>query len=287
MTQINLIHAIILGIIQGATEFLPISSSAHLVIFQNLFKIDVGAGPIVAFDVCLHLGTAFAVIAALWRELCVIFGGVLRLDSLTRFGQKKEETGALSGGFSSFNGMRALWLILLGTIPAVIIGFAFKDFFESLFTATLPVGIALIFTGFILFATRLVRKNEVVLKDMRWWHAVAVGLAQALSIIPGISRSGSTISMGLFTGLDRQLAAKFSFLLSIIAIGGAALLEWKNLRFISADNLPAIILGTLFAFITGYLCVRWMLAIMRHARFSWFAVYCWVVGIATIIWSIF
>jgi undecaprenyl-diphosphatase len=287
MTQINLIHAIILGIVQGAAEFLPISSSAHLVIFQNLFKIDVGAGPIVAFDVCLHLGTAFAIITALWRELCVIFGGVFRMGFFTRMGQKGYETEGLSGGFSNLSGMRALWLILLGTIPAVIIGFTFRDFFENLFTTTLPVGIALICTGFILFATRLVKKNEVALKDMRWWHAVAVGLAQAVSIIPGISRSGSTISMGLYTGLDRQLAAKFSFLLSIVAIGGAALLEWKNLRFISAENLPAIIAGTLFSFITGYLCVRWMLAIMRHARFSWFAVYCWLVGTITIIFSLY
>jgi undecaprenyl-diphosphatase len=173
----------------------------------------------------------------------------------------------------------------LGTLPAVVFGFAFKDFFEELFTKLLPVGVALIVTGCILFATRFVKRNDTLLKDMKWWHALAVGLAQAMAIIPGISRSGSTISMGLFTRLDRQLAAKFSFLLSVIAIGGAAVLEYKNLSYISSDNLGAIIAGTLASFIVGYLCVRLMLAIMRNARFSLFALYCWIVGIAVIIWS--
>jgi len=270
--MISIFHAVVLGIIQGATEFLPVSSSAHLVIFQHLFKLDVEAGPIVAFDVCLHVGTLFAVLFALKDEVFVILKGLFH-----RTGPED-----LAGGFTYGSGSRAIWLVLLGTIPAVVIGFSFKDFFESLFTTLLPVGIALIVTGFILFATRLVKKNEIKLQQMKWWHAVVVGLAQALAIIPGISRSGSTISMGLFTGLDRQLAAKFSFLLSVIAIGGAGVLEWKNLQYISQENIPAIILGTFASFIVGYLCVRWMLAIMRNARFSWFAVYCWIVGLLVI-----
>ena len=275
--HINLLHAIILGIVQGATEFLPVSSSAHLVIFQHLFKLDVGAGPIVAFDVCLHIGTLFAVLFALKDEVFVILKGLFH----------KTGPEELAGGFSCGQGFRAVWLVLLGTIPAVIIGFAFKDFFEHLFTTLLPVGVALIVTGFILFATRLVKRNDVALSQMKWWHAVAVGFAQALAIIPGISRSGSTISMGLFTHLDRQLAAKFSFLLSVIAISGAAVLEWKNLRYISQENLAPIVLGTLAAFIVGYVCVRWMLAIMRNARFSWFAIYCWIAGAAVISAAIF
>lgn len=279
--HINLIHAVILGIVQGATEFLPVSSSAHLVIFQHLFNLDMEAGPIVAFDVCLHIGTLFAVLLALRDEVVVIMKG---LFAKSQTGEKDAEE--LSGGFSSGQGFRAVWLILLGTVPAVILGFAFKDFFESLFTKMFPVGISLMVTGCILFATRFVKRNDVKLSGMKWWHAIAVGLAQACAIIPGISRSGSTISMGLFTKLDRQLAAKYSFLLSVIAIGGAGLLEWKNLRFISQENLVPTLLGTLASFIVGYLCVRWMLAIMRNARFSLFAVYCWVVGLGVILYSL-
>lgn len=286
--------ALILGIVQGATEFLPVSSSAHLVILQHLFKLDVEAGPMVAFDVCLHVGTLLAVLFALRKEMQIVIKGIIfrlktphphPLPSGERERGEGDHEIPLSGGFSPDQAWHALWLVLLGTIPAVVIGFTFKDFFEQLFTNTLPVGVALIVTGIILFSTRFVKINDISLPKMKWWHALAVGLAQAVAIIPGISRSGSTISMGLFTKLDRQLAAKFSFLLSIPAIGGAAILEWKNFRFISHENAVPILLGTLASFIVGYICVRLMLAIMRGTRFSWFAIYCWIVGLATIISS--
>ena len=305
MNHISLLQAIILGIVQGATEFLPVSSSAHLVILQHLFKLDIEAGPMVAFDVCLHVGTLLAVLFALRKEVVVILKGLfskfppspppspargegVRTVPSPLMGEGEGEGGIspLSGGFSTDQAWRAVWLVLLGTIPAVILGFAFKDFFERLFMDTLPVGVALIVTGIILFLTRFVKRNDIILPQMKWWHSLAVGTAQALAIIPGISRSGSTISMGLFTKLDRQLAAKFSFLLSIPAIGGAAILEWKNFRFISHENTLPIALGTMASFIVGYLCVRLMLAIMRGARFSWFAIYCWAVGLATIIASL-
>ena len=235
-----------------------------------------------AFDVCLHIGTLFAVLVALRKEVALILRGLIGSKNL----EQTANSDAMAGGFAFAQGRHVTWLIIVGTIPAVIIGFTFRDFFEHLFTTMLPVGFALIATGCILFATRFIKRNEIELKDMRWWHAVLVGLAQALAIIPGISRSGSTISMGLFAKLDRQLTAKYSFLLSVIAIGGAAILEWKSLQFITQINLLSVILGTLFAFITGYVCVRWMLAIMRKARFFWFAIYCWVAGLAVIILSL-
>jgi len=273
MSHISILQAIVLGVVQGATEFLPVSSSAHLVIFQNLLKVNVAAGQIVAFDVCLHIGTLFAVLLALKKEISVILRG---------FFVPKENSIELDGGFSETNSRKAIWLVLIGTIPAVIIGFSLKDFFERLFASTLSAGAALIITGFILFATRFVKRSETSLKDMKSKHALAVGLAQAFAIIPGISRSGSTISIGLFVGLKKELSAKFSFLLSIIAIGGAGLLEWKNLRYISQGNFMAIILGTLSAFVVGYICVRWMLVIVRGKKLSWFAFYCWIVGLLTI-----
>jgi undecaprenyl-diphosphatase len=182
-------------------------------------------------------------------------------------------------------GRRLAWLIILGTIPAVIVGFAFKDFFESLFSSRLPVGIALIATGCILFATGWVKRNDVEAGRMRWWNAVVVGCAQALAIFPGISRSGSTIAAGLFCRLDRSLAAKFSFLLAIPAIGGAAVLQFDNLRYLTVGNIVPTLVGTIVAFLVGYAAVRWMLAIVRGKRFSTFAYYCWAVGLATVIWS--
>jgi undecaprenyl-diphosphatase len=252
--QVSLLHAIILGVVQGASEFLPISSSGHLVIFQQLLGVNLEEGPMVAFDVCLHVGTLIAVVAALWQEIW----------SIKR---------------------RTIWLIIIGTIPAVIVGFTFKDFFESLFSSQLPVGIALIVTGLILFATRWVRRNDVDAGKMRWWHALIVGCAQALAIFPGISRSGSTISAGLFSRLDRTFAAKFSFLLSIPAIGGAAILQSDNLRYLSINNILPTVVGTLISAVVGYACVRWIIAIMRGRNFSAFAYYCWFVGLVTILGS--
>ena len=270
----SLLHAVVLGLVQGASEFLPISSSGHLVIFQQLLGIDLESGPMVAFDVCLHIGTLIAVIVALHKEVWMIIKGVGSLFS------------GRSQSASVAEGRKLAWLVLIGTIPAVIVGFAFKDFFESLFSSRLPVGIALVVTGFILFATRWIKKCDVEVGRMPWWNAIVVGCAQALAIFPGISRSGSTIATGLFCRLDRTLAAKFSFLLSIPAIGGAALLQSANLRHLSVNNLVPTIVGTLISFVVGYACVRWILAIVRGRNFATFAYYCWAVGLATIIWSL-
>lgn len=271
--KMSVADAIILGIVQGASEFLPISSSGHLVIVQQLLGIDLESGPLVAFDVCLHLGTLLAVLVALRKEVWMIISGV--------FCPEKDA----SPTNSSAVGRKLAWLIILGTIPAVIVGFAFKDFFESLFSSRLPVGIALIATGFILFATRWMKRCDVGMARMPLWNAIVVGCAQALAIFPGISRSGSTISAGLFCRLDRGLAAKFSFLLAIPAIGGAAILQFDNLRHLTAASVLPTIVGTLVAFLVGYAAVRWMLVIVRGNRFSAFAYYCWAVGVATVVWA--
>ncbi len=278
MNQLSILHAVILGFVQGASEFLPISSSGHLVIFQHLLGIDLDAGSLVAFDVCLHVGTLLAVVFALWGEIG------LMLKALC--GSAPEGMTELDGGFTMTSGRRVVWLVLLGTIPAVIFGFSFKDFFESLFTTRLPIGIALMVTGTILFATRWVRVSDVKADRMTWWHALIVGCAQACAIIPGISRSGSTIAAGLFSRLDRTLAAKFSFLLAIPAISGAAVLQYDNFKYLSQNNILPILLGTFVSFVVGFICVRWMLRIVRGGNFTLFAYYCWVVGAVTIVWAL-
>lgn len=267
-------EAIILGVVQGASEFLPVSSSGHLVIVQELLGIDLASGPMVAFDVCLHVGTLLAVLVALHKEVWLIVTGTASYVA----GQRNKG--------AAVEGTKLALLVLLGTVPAVIVGFAFKDFFESLFSSRFPVGIALIATGAILFATRWVKRSEVDVGRMRWWHAFIVGCAQALAIFPGISRSGSTIAAGLFSRLDRTLAAKFSFLLAIPAIGGAAVLQVDNLRYLSVNHIVPTMVGALVAAVVGYACVRWIIAIMRGRHFSTFAYYCWAVGLATIIWNL-
>lgn len=271
----SIIHAIILGVVQGASEFLPISSSGHLVIFQQLMNVNLESGPMVAFDVCLHVGTLIAVVAALRAEVWIIIKGL--------FNPNLSEEGT-EGGFSTSLSRKTILLVILGTIPAVIVGFSFKDFFEELFSSSLFAGVALLITGSILFATRWAKKHDIKLDGMKWFHALIVGCAQALAIFPGISRSGSTISGGMFCKLDRKLAAKFSFLLSIPAIGGAAVLQYKNLAYLSANYIVPVVIGTVVSAIVGYVCVKWIISIMRGNKFSLFAYYCWAVGLGVIVW---
>ena len=273
----SILHAIILGIVQGASEFLPVSSSGHLVIFQQLMGVNLESGPMVAFDVCLHMGTLIAVVAALRSEVWIIIKGLFNPICST------DET---EGVFSTLLSRKTVLLVLLATIPAVIIGFSFKDFFEELFSSRLSAGVALLITGTILFATRWAKTCDIKLARMKWFHAIIVGCAQALAIFPGISRSGSTIATGMFCRLDRTLAAKFSFLLSIPAIAGAAVLQYKNLAYLSANHILPVIIGTFVSAVVGYACVKWILALMRGNKFSLFAYYCWVVGLAVIVWSL-
>ncbi|HPQ81559.1 MAG TPA: undecaprenyl-diphosphate phosphatase [bacterium] len=268
-----MLKAVFLGALQGATEFLPVSSSGHLVIAQQLLGVKLEGGGLVALDVCLHVGTLLSLLAVFWRDLIRIFASIANRPVPSLGGEKE---------LSPFQARRLGLLVLLGTVPAVIIGFSFKGFFEALFHDALSAAIMLLVTGAFLFGTRFVRNHPVDLPRMSWWHSVAVGLAQAVAIIPGISRSGSTIAAGLYLGLDRALAAKFAFLLAIPAIGGAAVLQMKDLAALSPDILPAVAAGTAAAAIVGFICVKWMLSIVRRRHFSWFAWYCWAAGLFTI-----
>lgn len=267
MEQLTVIKALFLGILQGATEFLPVSSSGHLVIAQGLMNIKLENGVLAAFDVCLHFGTLLAIVAVFWRDVLQIFAGFL--------------TRAPVGDAKEFRKLGIF--LILGTLPAVILGLSFKKFFENLFEAPLAAGFMLLITGAILWSTRYSKDKGAQLSEMRWWHSLVVGLAQAVAIIPGISRSGSTISGGLFLGFDRTFAAKFAFLLAVPAIAGAGLLEIKELGNLTNEMLMPTIVGTAAAAIVGFACIKWLLGIIRRGHFSWFAYYCWAVGITAII----
>jgi undecaprenyl-diphosphatase len=264
----TLFQSVVLGLVQGATEFLPVSSSGHLVIVPAIFGWEV---PPVAFDVLLHLGTLVAVITYFRHELSeVVLGLVTRGD---------ERAAARRLG----------WLLIAGTIPTAIIGLAFDDLFESLFTEVLFVGVFLLVSAVILTAAeRLSRKDVHDTAHLRWWQAALIGVAQGAAIAPGISRSGATMAAGLGLGLDREQAARFSFLLSVPAIALASV--WALGGVLSGEgSMPDLIVslaGFLVAAISGYVAIAALLAYLKRRTLYPFAVYCAVVGVAVVAWQV-
>lgn len=281
MNELTVTKAVLLGALQGATEFLPVSSSGHLTIAQALLGIRMENGGLMALDVCLHVGTLLAVVAVFWRDLWDIALGI--------FCPGRKVQNCPSGCLSGLEARRLGMLIAVGTLPAVVFGLSFKSFFEQLFSNPLVAGVMLLVTGLILWSTRYVKevfRGALMGLDhstMKWWHALVVGLAQAVAILPGVSRSGSTIAGGLWLGLDQGFAARFAFLLAIPAIGGAAVLQYKDFANLTHDALVATLVGTLVSAIVGFACIKWMLNIVRRGRLNWFAYYCWALGLLSVV----
>ena len=249
--------------VQGLTEFLPVSSSGHLVFFQSLLGLKE---PPIFFDVMLHLGTLLAVVIYFGTDIRKIIEGI---GSTLR---KKEE---------NREGAKLFLWIILATIPTGLMGILFKDWFESFFSKPKLVGGMLLITGLVLWLTRFAKKEGKLLRRMRWFEAILIGIAQGVAIIPGISRSGATISMGLFCGLDRELSGKFSFLLSIPAILGATLLEYKKIGTVS--DLGTVLIGTAVAFGVGILALTFLMKIIKIGKLYNFSYYCCGMGILMII----
>lgn len=251
----NFIAALILAFVQGLSEWLPISSSGHLVLFQEILNYHPG----LEFDVALHFGTLMAVFVYFGKEI---------LDTIEDL---------LKGNWRSENSKMG-FLIIIATIPAAVIGYLFKKMFESAFSSLSVVAWGFGISSMILFIASLDFGNN--LKKMpSWMDSVWIGLGQALAILPGISRSGSTISAGLLRGLDEKSAMKFSFLMSIPVIFGAGIVEIGNQR------LPSeLIWATLLAFVVGLLTIHWLLKFVSRSRknLRWFAGYALL--LATVIW---
>lgn len=248
----ELLQAIILGIVQGITEWLPISSSGHLVIFQELF----GFGTDVAFDVLLHLATLIVILAVFWKDVLAIIKSV--------FSTRWDENSKL------------LFYILLASIPTAVFGLVFHDWLIGLFSNLLLLGVFFIVNGIILFLTRFAKAS----RQLNWWRSIVMGVAQGLSIIPSISRSGATVSAGMFLGIRKENLIKFSFLMAIPAIIGAFILEAKNLTL--TNPLP-LILGSLTAMIVGYFALKLMIKTIEKGKLHYFAYYCLVLGILILI----
>jgi len=267
-------EAVILGIVQGLTEPLPVSSSAHLVIVPAL--IPGFQQPDVAFDVLLHLGTLLAVVFFLRREI-----GELLFSLLPGQWPADNAPGA-DPGEKAANRRMVLWLTV-GTFLTGVSGILFKDRIERLFESVETTAFMLLITGLLLFLSDRVKANQRRKGEMNLTDGIVIGLVQAVALIPGISRSGSTITFGIFRGLERKTSATFSFLLSIPAISGAVLLKSAELLRLPASDLPALGAGFLAAAVTGFLSLKLLFAIINKTGLRLFAYYCWFVGAATLI----
>ena len=274
------LDAILLGILQGLTEFLPISSSGHLVLAQHFLRLKEH---LVFFDVMLHVGTLAAVLvgyrSAIWK---LMVGGVSVLGD-AQFYRKPVAT--LNASFE----LRFIWLILLGSIPTGIIAVLFKSQLESLFDKVHIVSIMLILTGIILQLPRFRKERtdstSTSNSEVKTWHAPLIGIAQGCAITPGISRSGTTISLALFLGIPSKTAAEYSFLLSIPAILGAVALKISD---IENTEIPLYIMGTgmLASFIVGYIALRFLLVVLNRGKFSLFSYYCVALGLISFFFAL-
>lgn len=274
----DIIQAIIMGAVQGLTEFLPISSSAHLVIVPQL----LGTESSLAFDTLLHLGTLVAVVGYFWKDIIAIIQAFV--SSILDIFRGNFKEGIKEDPFK-----RLTWLVVVGTIPAGLMGVLFKNQFESLFSSTLAVGFFLIITGVILWGSEWIAKRNRAkkgkeIKEVTFTNSLVIGIFQGFAIAPGISRSGATIAASLFSGLERKLAARYSFLLSIPAILGAALIQAKDIVSFDA-NTSVLVAGFLSALIFGYLAVRFMMGYIQKHSLVLFAYYCWIIGALTLILS--
>ena len=274
--MLDIISAIILGAVKGISEFLPISSSGHLVIVPHLLGVETG----LAFDVILHVGTLVAIFTFFWKDIInIIKGFIVSIINLTEGFDKFKD------GLRRVPEERFAWLILIATIPTGIIGLLFNNVVETIFRGTVFVGLFLIITGIILYYSERHSSGNITEKDMSFKQAITIGICQGIAVLPGISRSGATIASGLCLGLNREYAARYSFLLSVPAVVGAAVFKVKDLAIIDATT-TVLVAGFLSSVIFGYLSIKLLMKMIEGWSLDIFAYYCWIVGILTFVLSI-
>ncbi|RKU06472.1 hypothetical protein C6502_19735 [Candidatus Poribacteria bacterium] len=269
----TILEAIVLGVLQGITEFLPVSSSGHLVLMQHFLGIKESK---VFFEVMLHFGTLGAVIIVYYQ----LIGSLVQTGVSTLFQADFYRQPRLT--IANTPDLRLIWFLLLGSIPTGLIALLFKDSLEAIFGKPMVVAGMLIITGLILQLSRLGQRRRETETPLQVWHTPLIGIAQGLAIIPGISRSGSTISISLLLGLSPQVAAQYSFLLSIPAILGAVILKLRDIGEITIAP-TVIVAGTLTSFIIGYIALRFLLAMLSRGKFSVFSYYCFALGIVAVV----
>ena len=274
MTELDYLKAILLGVLQGLTEFLPISSSGHLAITQARLGLNPDSPTMLLMDVMMHVGTLLAVLLVFARPGKRFFSRLLA-----------ESTG-------DWRRPRYAWRIALlaiaASIPTAAIGLAFKDTFEAAFGKPEWIGFSLMVTGACLAALVIVPRGRRGWKDFAWWQAALVGIAQGLAILPGISRSGITICVASYCGLRRRWTAEFSFLIAVPAIAGATLLKLKDTYEQPSEVLRAvpwmpILVGSAVSLVVGVVALLLLLGAVRRAKLHYFALYCWALGAAMLV----
>lgn len=271
----SLISALLLGVVQGITEFLPVSSSGHLAIARNLLDLQVEGTDGTFFDVLLHLGTLVAVFVAYWPDI---------RDMILEFFQGVKDLAHHNTPNPVPPARRLIVLIIAGTLPLFLV-LPVKDVVEGLSDNMYFVAGALLVTGFLLFVSDRVRKGRKTEKTATVVDALLVGVGQAIATCPGISRSGTTITAGCFVGFNRKFAVRFSFLMSIPAILGANILSLKDALAgsIQWSDMPVYLAGVATAAVVGYACIRLLKMIADKGKFGFFAYYCWAMGALTLV----
>ena len=266
--------AVLLGLVQGVTEFLPVSSSGHLAIAEQLLNLQGASNVPGFFDVLLHLGTLVAVFIAYWDDI---------RDMIVEFFAGIGDLAHHSTPNPVPPARRLILLIIVGTLPLFVM-VPFRHFFSSLGDNMYFIGGALIFTGILLFVSDRVQHGRKSEKTATLLDALLVGLGQAVALCPGISRSGMTITTGCFAGFERKFAVRFAFLLSVPAVIGANILSLKDAIDAGIDwaSVPAYLVGVAVAAVSGYACIRLLRYIADKGRFGAFAYYCWAVGALTL-----
>lgn len=277
MNELDFPKALLLGLIQGLTEFLPVSSSGHLVIIQQLFGLKGDAPGMLLFDIATHVGTLLAVM--------VVFAATFRRFLVKLVSEFKSP---LAGRKTA---LLVTWLGVVACVPTAAIGLGFKDSFEEAFDSPATAGVGLLLTGTLLFVTGLLPRPRRGWRRMGWWRAGLIGLAQGCAILPGISRSGSTICTAMAVGVKRRWAAEFSFFIVVPPIIGAAAIKLRETMSLPADQLQSIpwgpiVIGSLVAFISGVLALRILLTIIIRDKLHHFCYYCWVLGIGVLAWTL-
>jgi undecaprenyl-diphosphatase len=280
----SLLQAILMGVLQGITEFLPVSSSGHLAIFKELFNIDLETG--ILFDILLHLGTLAAVLAAYFKDIKKLVTGfmilidcVINLKIFIANKIHKEDypyRPIVRNAYRKF-----VMLVIVSTIPTGIIGYAAKDLIETVSGILIVPGVCLIITGILLYIADKFNEGTKTPRHVSYNNAFIIGICQGIATLPGISRSGTTITACLVSGFDRKFAVKYSFIMSIPAILGAAILELNDIGklTLSTGEIFNYSVGTLVSAVVGYISIKTMLVVVRKKKFKGFAIYCLLAGI--------
>lgn len=286
----NFFQAILLGLVQGVTEFLPISSSGHLTLFSSLFHLHIEQ--LLFFEVLVHFGTLAAVIVAFRMDFLHMFYEIIRMagDIRNNFHiylyNKFHENNEKAYTKILYNNYRKLVaMLILSTIPTAVIGFLLRNLMNTLSSSLLAAGLGLLITGILLFVVDYWKYGDKIPKNINPKDAILIGICQGIGCFPGVSRSGITITASLFLGFQRNFAVRYSFLLSVPAILGALILELTqiSLKTLTISMIFSYLSAAAAAGISGYFCIRLMLKLVRKKRFRYFALYCFLVGCVAII----